>query len=273
MPDAHPAPVVLAVAAHPDDIEFMMAGTLLRLKDAGAAIHMWNLARGDCGTAVHEPGEIARQRAAEAHASARLARATWHAPIAGDMSLYYEPGLLARVAAVIREVQPGIILTQSPQDYMEDHMNTQRLVVSAAFVRGMRNFVTDPPVPAVAGEVVIYHALPHGLRDGLRRAVQPGLYVDITPVLARKRAMLAQHETQKAWLDVSQGMDSYLHEMEAMAREVGELSGRYAAAEGWRRHSHLGFGRAGDDPLPALLGPACWVDPNYERDLDARRAA
>ena len=36
--------VVLAAAAHPDDIEFMMAGTLLLLKRAGAEIHMWNLA-------------------------------------------------------------------------------------------------------------------------------------------------------------------------------------------------------------------------------------
>jgi len=43
--------VVLAASAHPDDIEFMMAGTLLLLKEAGAEIHMWNLANGHCGTA------------------------------------------------------------------------------------------------------------------------------------------------------------------------------------------------------------------------------
>jgi LmbE family N-acetylglucosaminyl deacetylase len=42
---------VLAAAAHPDDIEFMMAGTLLRLKDAGCEIHLWNLANGCCGSA------------------------------------------------------------------------------------------------------------------------------------------------------------------------------------------------------------------------------
>jgi LmbE family N-acetylglucosaminyl deacetylase len=272
-PGASPRPVVLAVAAHPDDIEFMMAGTLLRLKDAGAEIHMWNLARGDCGTAVHDPDEIARLRAAEAQASARAAGAAWHAPVANDMSIFYEPGTLARVAAIMREIGPTLILTQSPQDYMEDHMNTCRLVVTAAFARGMRNFATTPPVPPVAGDVALYHALPHGLRDGLGRAIQPGLYVDIEPVLARKRAMLAKHQTQKAWLDVSQGMDSYLHEMEAMARQVGQLSGRFASAEGWRRHSTLGFGRAGDNPLPALLGPACWIDPDYERDLEARPAA
>jgi LmbE family N-acetylglucosaminyl deacetylase len=42
---------VLAAAAHPDDIEFMMAGTLLRLKDAGCEIHLWNLANGCYGSA------------------------------------------------------------------------------------------------------------------------------------------------------------------------------------------------------------------------------
>mgnify|MGYP000867140096 CR=1 FL=1 len=44
--------VVLAAVAHPDDIEFMMAGTLFLLKQAGAEIHLWNLANGCCGSRV-----------------------------------------------------------------------------------------------------------------------------------------------------------------------------------------------------------------------------
>jgi LmbE family N-acetylglucosaminyl deacetylase len=256
-----PVLVALAIAAHPDDIEFMMAGTLLRLKDLGAEIHMWNLANGSCGTAVHAKDEIVRLRAAEARASAGLAGATLHAPLADDLSIFYEPGLLARVAAGVREIKPTILLTHSPQDYMEDHINTCRLAVSAAFARGMRNFPTDPPQPAWPGDTALYHALPHGLRDDLGRLIEPECYVDTGPVLARKRAMLARHETQKAWLDVSQGMDSYLLEMEAMSRQVGQMSEQFEHAEGWRRHSHLGFGPAGFDPLEAALGPACLVKP------------
>ena len=61
-------PVVLAAAAHPDDIEFMMAGTLLRLKDAGAQIHLWHLANGCHGTAVHGHDEIVRIRGEEGRA-------------------------------------------------------------------------------------------------------------------------------------------------------------------------------------------------------------
>jgi N-acetylglucosamine malate deacetylase 1 len=261
--------VAMAIGAHPDDIEFTMAGTLLLLKGSGAEIHMWNLANGNCGTAVHERDEIARLRAAEAQASARVAGATIHAPIADDLAIYYEPGLLARVAAVIREVKPDILLVPSPQDYMEDHSNTCRLAVTGAFARGMRNFATQPPVAPWGGDTALYHGMPHGLRDGLRRRILPGQYVDISSTLAVKREMLSQHHTQKDWLDVSQGMDSYLAEMEQMARQVGAMSRRFEYAEGWRRHSHLGFAPADTDPLSALLGDACWINPTYEESLDS----
>ena len=247
------APVVLAAAAHPDDIEFMMAGTLLRLKDAGAAIHMWNLANGHCGTARLSREEIIRVRAAEAEASARLAGAVSHPPLFDDLAVFYDATSLARTAAVLRAIRPTLILTHSPHDYMEDHQNVCRLLVTAAFSRGMVNFVTEPPRPAWEAPVALYHALPHGLRDGVGRLVVPDVYVDTAPVLARKRAMLACHASQKEWLDVSQGMNAYLNEMERMSAEAGRMSGRFAHAEGWRRHGTLGFGPEGFDPMKERL--------------------
>lgn len=260
-------PVVLAAVAHPDDIEFMMAGTLLRLKEAGAELHMWNLANGSCGTATHDKDQIIRMRWEEAQNAAAVAGATMHPPLADDIGIYYDASLLTHVAAVIRTVQPTIILTHSPHDYMEDHQNTCRLIVTGAFTRGMRNFTTAPQVPPWSGNTAIYHALPHGLRDGLRRLVPAGQFVDIGSVLSKKRHMLAQHKSQKEWLDVSQGMDAYLNEMENMSRQVGKMSGRFEYAEGWRRHSHLGFAPATYDPLEQLLGTACWTDPAYEKGL------
>ena len=259
--------VVLAAAAHPDDIEFLFAGTLLRLKEAGCEIHMWNLANGSCGTAREEKDAIVAVRRAEAEASAAIAGAVYHPPLADDIMLYYSPSLVARAAAVVREVKPTIMLIPSPDDYMEDHTNACRILVTAAFVRGMRNFECDPPTAAWGGSTVLYHALPHGLRDGLRRLVRPGQYVDIGPVMGVKRRMLAQHRSQKDWLEASQGMGAYIGEMEAMCRRVGEMSGRFEFAEGWRRHSHLGFAGPGDDPLSVLLGDACWTDPDYEASL------
>src|SRR5438105_5218145 len=115
--------VALAAVAHPDDIEFMMAGTLLLLKEAGAEIHMWNLANGGCGTVTYSYEDIIRMRWEEAQAAAKVAGATMHPPLVDDLAIVYSPELLARVTAVIRQIQPTIILTQSPQDYMEDHMN------------------------------------------------------------------------------------------------------------------------------------------------------
>ena len=83
----------------------------------------------------------------------------------------------------------------------------------------------------------------------------PSCFVDITPVIEPKRAMLNCHQSQKRWLDQSQGMDSYLNTMEEFAREVGGMSGCFELAEGFRRHLHYGFCEAEADPLRAALGP------------------
>ena len=246
--------IVLAAAAHPDDIEFMMAGTLLRLRDAGCEIHLWNLADGCCGSNVLSREEAAAVRWEEARRSADCAGGTAHPPIFHDLEIFYDRPSLAKVASVIRRIQPDIILTQSPQDYMEDHQNTVRLIVSGAFTRGMKNFPTDPTVEPYDKPVAVYHALPHGLNDALRQPVVPQFFNDITAVLPRKRAMLACHASQKQWLDETQGMDAYLDEMERMSREVGKMSGRFALAEGWRRHSHLGFGPENFNPVGDFLG-------------------
>jgi LmbE family N-acetylglucosaminyl deacetylase len=245
---------VLAAAAHPDDIEFMMAGTLLLLKDAGCEIHLWNLGDGCCGSATMSREEAARTRLRESQDSAAKAGARIHKPLFADLEIFYDKPSLARVSAVLRNIRPGIILTQSPQDYMEDHQNTVRLIVTAAFSRGMRNFPTMPDEPVYEDPVALYHALPHGLKDNLRAAIEPHFFVDVGGVLDRKRAMLACHRSQKDWLDVSQGMDAYLNDMEAMSAEVGRMSRRFKFAEGWRRHSHLGFAEESFDPVGEMLG-------------------
>jgi len=245
----------LAVAAHPDDIEFLMAGTLILLGRAGYELHYLNIANGSCGTATRPADEIVRVRRAEARAAAASIGAVHHESLVSDIDIFYEKPLLAKVAAIVREAAPEILLVQSPGDYMEDHQNAARLAVTAAFCRGMRNFPTDPPRDPTGQNVAVYHAQPHGNRDPLRRPVRPELCVDIAGVFDRKREMLACHRSQKEWLDTSQGMDSYLRVMEDLSREVGAMSGRFALAEGWRRRSHLGFGPEDFDPLSAALGP------------------
>ena len=258
-----------AVAAHPDDIEFLMAGTLLRLREAGWDIHYLNLASGNCGSVREGSARVRATRRREAQAAARILGAQWHPPLVDDLEIFYDDRTLRRLAAVIREVGPEVVLTHSPQDYMEDHTNTARLAVTAAFARGMPNYRTRPRRPVWTGEVTVYHAMPHGLRDGLRRRIVPGLFVDTASVHAIKREALAAHASQKEWLDASQGFDSYLLAMDDMSRAVGRLSRKFSQAEGWRRHSHLGFSSREIDPLAEVLGKSCRVNPAYERSLES----
>ncbi len=248
-------PVVLAAAAHPDDIEFCFAGTLLLLKAAGCEVHMWNLANGCCGDMTRSREETARVRWAETQASAVIAGAIPHQSLFDDLAVFYDRESLAAVSAVVREIRPHIVLTHSPHDYMEDHQNTCRLMVSAVFSRGVPNHLTTPPRPPYSDPVRIYHAAPHGLRDALGVPFAPDLLVDIESVLPTKQRMLSAHHSQRDWLDATQGMGAYVDEMVAMARDMArkaEFGPAYA--EGWRRHSHLGYCHSDYNPLPALLG-------------------
>ena len=247
------ATTVFAVAAHPDDIEFGMGGTLLLLGEAGCQLHYMTLANGSCGTATYDAEEIARIREQEARAAAATLGAVYHPPLVRDIKIFYTQELLARMGAVVREVAPDILLVQSPQDYMEDHMNASRLAVSAAFCRGMRNFPTDPQRAPVDNEVTVYHAQPHGNRDPLNQVVEPDFYVDITRVIGRKEEALGCHRSQKEWLDVSQGFDSYLRTMREISAEVGRWSDRFEYAEGWRYRNPLGLCAVDADPLAELL--------------------
>ncbi len=246
-------PTALAIAAHPDDIEIFMSGTLMLLHTAGYEIHYMNVANGCCGTSEYDRDTIAQMRLNEAMSAARLVGATFHPPICDDMAIFFDQPTLAQVAAVMRDVAPEIVLTHAPADYMEDHMNVCRLAVSAAFARGMPNFVTSPPRAAIAQKVTIYHAQPFSHCDPLRQPVTPDMFVDVTSVIERKVEMLAQHVSQKKWLDESQGHDSYLQTLRELDAQCGRMSGMFAFAEGWRRHLHLGFCDEHDDPLRQAL--------------------
>ncbi|MEZ5299338.1 MAG: LmbE family protein [Verrucomicrobiales bacterium] len=232
-------PSALAIAAHPDDIEFV----IWTLSPAsGQLLALLNLSRGELGSV--SPARMRRRAGARRRRGVRRrSSAQFYPPICGDLAIHYDTPTLRRVAAVVRQAQPRIVLAHSPEDYMEDHMNASRLAVTAAFSRGMPNFATDPPLPPFHGEVAVYHAAPHGLCDGLRRLVVPGAFVDTGSVLAKKREALAAHASQKEWLDVSQGMDSYLASMEDMSRQVGLLSGKFEHARAGGGTATSGFRR------------------------------
>lgn len=256
MPLANPSsPVALAIAAHPDDIEFLMAGTLCLLRNAGWQIHCFNLAAGNLGSMTASGIEIAATRADEAKAAAKIMGAVWHPPIACDLEVFYTDVLLRKVCSVIRQVRPAILLTHGPHDYMEDHETTCRLAVTAAFSRGMPNYRSHPTKPPFNSPIRIYHAPPHGLLDGMNREVQPEFLVNTSSVHQMKRQALACHASQQKWLDETQGMGSCLDSMDAFSQQLARSVPGFVHAEGWRRHSHLGFCPPGFDPLIDILSP------------------
>ena len=244
---------VFAIAAHPDDIEFGMAGTLILLAKAGCEIHYMNIANGSCGTAEYDTETIVAMRLEETKRAAQRIGAKFYPPLVSDLEIFYNKELLAKLSSVIRDVAPDILLIPSPEDYMEDHTNTCRLAITAAFARGMQNFATDPPRAPVHNEVAVYHAQPHGNRDGLNHLVYPDIFIHINEVLKEKSDMLAEHRSQKEWLDRSQGFNAYLEIMKDFGREMGELSKQWEFAEGWRQHNPAGFCAANSNPLADLL--------------------
>ncbi|HAM71248.1 MAG TPA: LmbE family protein [Verrucomicrobiales bacterium] len=248
----------------------MMGGTLLLLGKAGCELHYMTLSSGSLGSSVHSAARTRTLRRLEAREGARRLGAEWHPSLCDDLEVLYTLPLLRRLSAVVREVNPGILLTHSPADYMEDHTNTCRLAVTAAFARGIPNWRSIPPRAHVGGEVTIYHAMPHMLRDPLGVRVIPEAYVDIGSVLAKKRHAAAAHVSQKEWLDVSQGMDSYLAAIEEFSRDLGRRSRRYRHAEGWRRHLAVGFCSEEADPLRGLLGRRYHREPAYRKVLAGR---
>ncbi|HJO94781.1 MAG TPA: PIG-L family deacetylase [Victivallales bacterium] len=244
---------VFAIAAHPDDIEFNFAGTLLLLKNAGCCIHYMNMSKGSLGSNVYNPEKTAELRLQEAKNSAKNLDAVFHPPLTDDIEIMYSKKLISKLGSIIREAAPDILLIPSPEDYMEDHMNTCRIAVTAAFCRDMNNYKVIPNRSPISNQLAVYHAQPHGNRDGLNRLVKPGFFIDITAVIDEKIKMLAEHKSQKEFLDQTQGMDAYVEIMQEYSKEIGILSEKFEYAEGWRRHNPLGFCNNNFDPIKDTL--------------------
>jgi LmbE family N-acetylglucosaminyl deacetylase len=258
-------PSVIAISAHPDDIEFYMAGTLVLLGRAGFETHYLSVAGGDCGSTKQGPAQTRRIRRGEAMRAAKILGAHYHESLCKDMEILYELPLLRRLAAVIREVRPAVVLTHSPVDYMEDHTNTCRLAVSAAFAHAMPNFRSVPAKGTAEYDLTIYHAMPHSLSDPLRARVVPEVFVNTASTMDAQLAALAEHKSQQSWLESTQGLDSMASRLTNMARELGRMSGRFKFAEGWRRHLHYGFSATEVDPLKDALGRNCLLNKAVER--------
>jgi LmbE family N-acetylglucosaminyl deacetylase len=233
---------VLALFAHPDDAEFLCAGTLAHLADCGASIHIATLTAGDCGSSVLPSAKIARLRRQEAERSAAHLHAECACLEERDLLVLYDRPTLRKVMELMRRIDPALVLTHAPQDYMADHETASRLCQSACFGASAPNFRTGARRPAKATRAIphLYYAQPFGDRDILGREVFPNLVVDISATLERKEKMLACHESQRVWLQFQQSLPEPGDPARQMAARAGKLAG-FPWGEGFRQHLGQGF--------------------------------
>lgn len=244
---------VLALFAHPDDAEFLCAGTLAHLAQRGVTIHIATMTAGDCGSAILPPEKIARIRRREAARAAAMIGAGYSCLGEKDLLVLYDAQTIKKVMELVRRVDPHLVLTHSPTDYMADHEIASRLCQSACFAAMAPNFRTGARRPAKATRAIphIYYAQPFGGRDILGQEIRPRVCVDIAETVELKKSMLACHESQCAWLQAQQDLAQIDEPLLAMARHAGELSG-FKLAEGFRQH--VGQGYPQTDLLQELLG-------------------
>jgi LmbE family N-acetylglucosaminyl deacetylase len=242
--------VALALCAHPDDAEFMCTGTLALLHQKGWDIHIATMTPGDCGSMELGRKEISRIRKAEAAASAALLKGSYHCLECDDIFIMFDRPTLLKAIALLRKVEPAIVFTASPQDYMADHENTSRVVWNACFAAGIPN-VETPGEVAMGHIPYLYYVDPLDAKDKFGEAVNASFYADVSTVADLKVQMLCCHKSQRNWLLAHHGVDEYT---EALKRH-GAMRGAEIGvphAEAFRQH--LGHSFPQDNILQKELG-------------------
>ncbi|AQG80157.1 bacillithiol biosynthesis deacetylase BshB1 [Spirosoma montaniterrae] len=179
---------VLAIAAHPDDIEMTCAGTVLSLVNQGRTVAGVDLTRGELGT--RGTPEIRLQEAAE---GARLMQ------LAARENMGFRDGFFRNdeehqmaLIPIIRQYRPQIVLTNAPDDRHPDHGRAAQLVVEACFYAGLRMIETvgkDGQPQEAHRPAYIYHFI----QD---RSLQPDFVVDVSPYWAGKLAAIKAYQSQ-----------------------------------------------------------------------------
>ncbi len=244
---------VVAIGAHPDDVEFMCSGTLKLLREEGYEISIGVLSNGDCGSMNESPEDIIKIRRNEALDAANRLGADFHPFGEQDLRIEFNDRTIMMVTEYIRTTAPLIVFTHPHEDYMIDHEVTSKLVRTACFTAPIPNYFTRSvmPQPRTSGIPYLFYWSPLEGRDIYGDFVDQNVYIDVTGVIEFKVEMLACHRSQRDWLLEQHGMDSYTETMRNTAKRYGERCG-FPYAEGFKQH--LGNAYPQDNILKNILG-------------------
>jgi LmbE family N-acetylglucosaminyl deacetylase len=184
---------VLAIGAHPDDLEILCAGTLARFVTEGHDVVMAHASVGDKGHGKIPHHEVGQQRLAEAQSAARVIGASSETLGFRDGEIAVNDENMRKVVELVRRVQPDLIITHHPEDYHGDHSAVTGLVVDASFLATLPYYITSLPAHPIACPVYFMDTL-----AGV--GFEPSEYVDISETIHLKMAAMQEHKSQITWL-------------------------------------------------------------------------
>ena len=226
---------VLAIGAHPDDLEFMCAGTLLKCKDRGDKIFVALTTSGNTGSnVIPTKEETAATREAEQLACSEYYGAETMFLRFDDEGLLDTPETRRAVLNAIRWADPDLILCNPPWDTSPDHGMTGKLVTEVLLSVGGNLHPSDYPTISKMPSVFFFN------KDGLLD-FSADIFVDITDVMNIKRKLCTMHTSQYEWIAATSGSDDYFERVcETYSRYAG-LQADCEYAEGFVAHMVLGY--------------------------------
>src|SRR3954447_2983726 len=207
---------ILAIAAHRDDVEQTCGGTLLKAAQRGHHTGILDLTRGEMGTRGS-----AEDRAREASDAAKILGVTWRRALDipdGRVENTWENRL--KVAAVLRETRPRVVILPYWKGRHPDHYTASILGYEACFLAGLSKLDVPGSSPHRPFKIV-YATLYYDIR--------PTFVVDITDQFeSRFQSLMAyksQFSNQEAGKDIFPAQAEIRSRIEGMARFYGMLGG------------------------------------------------
>lgn len=226
---------VLVIAAHPDDAEISLGGTLLKLFDAGKRVGVLDLTRGEMGTRGTQA-----ERDAETTAANQLLGLAWRGNLElSDSRVAVTPENRERLARLLREHAPRIVLAQHVEDLHPDHAACGQLAREAWYLSGLARIAERDGGGSARRARFLFHYMGHV-------PFEPSLVVDVSSVWARKLELIRCYASQLAPRDAGDRGQHLLFGADILAR--AETRARYFGERIGARHGEPLLHRG---PLPA----------------------